>query len=327
MALLALAAGHARTVTGVRILCVTVDHGLRPEAAEEARQVKRAAEALGVPHETLRWTRTGDGRVSQARARQARHALLATWARDNSVSRIALGHTRDDRIETFLMRARQGSGWYGLAGPMPFAPSPVWPEGDGLTLVRPLLAFSREDLRSDLRARGVRWIEDPSNGNEAFERVRMRRLVQQFDPHRRDRIIGIMDRLADLRVATARAAHGLLQQLQPAGEERLIPLAARDQVGAEAWRRFLEAMVMAAGGGAAAPRSAALARLEERIARLDPALARGTTLGGARIRIRESAFLDFGQAPPRQGQPVAPCVSWDRASRLLALPDLRLLSI
>jgi tRNA(Ile)-lysidine synthase len=328
MALLALAADHAHAAGYAGITAATVDHGLRPEAAAEALHVQRACEAMGVAHEILTWTPDTDGHVGQERARMARHALLASWARRRGISHIALGHTRDDRIETFLMRARQGSGWYGLAGPMPTAPCPAWPEGEGITLVRPLLALGREELRGELRSRQLPWIDDPSNANTRFERVRMRALAAALSPQHRDRIIAVMDHLAILRTAAQAQAHGLLAQLQPGtGDEQVIALAVKGHVGAEAWRRFIEAMVMTAGGGAGPPRADALARLVARIAVADPDLARGVTLGGALFRVRDGAYLAFGHAPPRRGQPAPAATVWNRAGQLLAPADLALLTI
>jgi len=328
MALLALAADHARAAGYAGIIAATVDHGLRPEAAGEALRVQQACEAIGVEHETLTWSPDTDGSVGQERARLARHALLAGWARRRGIAHIALGHTRDDRIETFLMRARQGSGWYGLAGPMLAAPSPTWPQGDGITLVRPLLAFRRQELRAELGARGCGWIDDPSNAKTRFERVRMRVLAAAMHETRCDSIIAIMDRLALMRTAVQAQAYGLLAELQPGdGGEQVIALAAKDRVGAEAWRRFIEAMVMTAGGGAAAPRADALARLVARIVAGDPDLARGVTLGGAGIRVREGGLLGFSLAPPRRGEPVPAPTVWGRAGRLLAPADLAMLAI
>lgn len=328
MALLVLAADHARAAGYAGVVAATVDHGLRPEAADEAVRVQRACAAMGIEHETLRWTPDASGPVGQERARLARHALLADWARRRGIAHVALGHTRDDRIETFLMRARQGSGWYGLAGPMPTAPSPAWPVGEGVTLVRPLLAFGREELRAELGARRIAWIEDPSNANTRFERVRMRTLAAAMRTAQQDRIIAIMDRLAILRTAVQTQAQRLLSELQPgAGEEQAIALTARGRVGAEAWRRFIEAMVMTAGSGAARPRSEALAQLVKRIAAGDPALGRGVTLGGAKIRVRKGGLLAFGLAPPRRDDPPPSAPAWNRAAALLSPANLAMLAV
>ena len=255
MALMALAADF-RDLCGTNFHTVTVDHGLRPEAAQEAEAVAVASHALGLPHTTLTWRRDADGPVSQENARRARHRLLAQWARQNGVGQVALGHTRDDRLETFLMRARQGSGWFGLAGLMPDGFSPVWPEGGQLPLFRPLLAFAREQLRGELRARGIAWIEDPSNDARKFERVRMRKLIARMDSGARDKALGVMDRLIRVRAAVMADARMLLPQVSEryGGRDMEIPLEARTLIGAEAWRRFVEAYVMAAGGSERPPR-------------------------------------------------------------------------
>src|SRR5262249_18952323 len=152
-----------------------------PEAKDEAQQVGQVCAGLGVAHAVLAWKRPPkSGPVAQAEARQARHGLLARWAREAGAAGIALGHTRDDRCETFLVRARAGSGWQGWAGPLPLAPSPVWREGRGMALARPLLAFGREELRDHLRAQRVEWIDDPSNTADRFERVRVRAMAARL---------------------------------------------------------------------------------------------------------------------------------------------------
>lgn len=329
MALLLLAA-EAGAQAGVSVSAATVDHGLRPEAAEEARIVKGVCDKLGIAHATLSWERAdSDKTVSQDAARRARHSLLAEWAGKVGVSVVALGHTRDDRLETFLMRVRQGSGWHGLAGLLPTGFSPVWPEGRGLKVIRPLLAFGREELREELRARGAVWIEDPSNEAARFERVRMRRLLQRMDAGTQARALKVMDGLMEMRRSVAAEARGLLSQVRypENGAAAEITLAASEAAGAEAWLRFVEAMVMAAGGAAGPPRREALERLLARIATRDPGLDRGVTLAGATIRTEKGGVLGFGQAPPRRGETPRTGPQWDRADQLLALPDLRMLAV
>ena len=355
LALLALAAEHARAAGYQRLVCATVDHGLRPEAAGEAEMVARVCTRLGLEHHTLRWRPAAAGRVTQALARQARHRLLALWAKQQALGAIALGHTQDDRIETFLMRARQGSGWYGLAGPAPLSPSPVWPEGEGVWLMRPLLAFTRADLRVLLKAHNLSWAEDPSNANPRFERVRMRALSARLSPVRRQGIIAMMDRLAWLRASVMAEALGLVETLETDARGALIlPFELRASVSMQAWRRFLEAIVMTVGGAQRAPRTAALDRLigwidapEGRPAgepdgpraldpeeRLSPAATRRFGLGGAIIGVRAGRYLVFSPAPPRRGRPRPPkqpddgdAESWRARARALLAPwDLRLLA-
>jgi tRNA(Ile)-lysidine synthase len=148
-----------------------VDHGLRPESADEARRTAALADSHGALVRMLHWDAPRPG---QGHARTARHRLLAEACRRDAVSTLCLAHTLDDRIETLRMRAARDGPQASLAGPGMLDPSPVWPEGRDLAIARPFLDLTRETLRAFLRARGADWIEDPSNIDPAYERVRLR---------------------------------------------------------------------------------------------------------------------------------------------------------
>jgi tRNA(Ile)-lysidine synthase len=321
-ALLMLAAEWGR-VGKVRIEAVTVDHGLRPEAREEARDVARLAAGFGVAHTTLTWERGDSAKtVGQAEAREARHSLLATWALEKSIGVIALGHTQDDRVETFLMRARAGSGWRGLSGPLPSGPSPVWPEGRALRLVRPLLAFGREELREALRRRNLPWVDDPSNEATRFERVRMRQLVRRMEGETLVRAVRVMDGLAGMRAASLAQAREGLAVVRFTANESEMSLEALRALGSEAQARLVEALVMAAGGAAQPPRSEALGRIAQRLGRGHL----GLTLGGAWLR-SDGSTLRISRAPPRQGEALGADPAWERARALLADPRAEALRV
>lgn len=173
LALLLLSVEWARKAAR-SILVLTVDHGRRPEAAGEARHVAEIAGRLGCDAQIL----TLDGQAgSQDAMRRARHAGLARAARDAGGSLLLLGHTLSDAEETFLMRLRRGSGLIGAAAPQPVSVSPVWPDGRGLMLGRPLLDVRRDQLQAWLRGNGETWASDPGNLSETYERVRMRKLI------------------------------------------------------------------------------------------------------------------------------------------------------
>jgi tRNA(Ile)-lysidine synthase len=325
-ALLVLAADWAEA-RGKHLAVATVDHGLRPEAKEEAAKVAHLCAWLGVTHCTLAWKRRGGlGLAGQAEARDARHGLLADWAGKTGIRVLALGHTRDDRLETFLMRARQGSGWHGLAGPLPSAPSPAWPEGREVRLIRPLLAFGREQLREELRRRELDWVEDPSNRATRFERVRVRELVRRMDAGAVAQALRVMDGLAQMRsavMAEARLAMGLTETDR---DDARVSREVLRRIGAEARLRLLEALVMAAGGSPAPPRREPLDRLVQKLSD-GTGLAASATLAGAWIRPSGDGGLTVSQAPARKRAPPAPGPAWDRAKALLADPLLAALGV
>jgi tRNA(Ile)-lysidine synthase len=253
---------------------------------------------------------------------------LATWARDRGASIVALGHTRDDRIETFLMRARQGSRWHGLAGPLPLASSPAWPEGDGVKLGRPLLAFGREELRARLTSTSVEWIEDPSNSADRFERVRVRALIADLAPSTGQKALRVMDGLAQMRAAVLCEARTALARLETSPEGAWLAADQLSALGQEARVRLVEALVMAAGSAETQPRREAVDRLVHRLA-LSNASSGGVTLSGARIRWEAGpdARISFAQAPARSGMAEGVGPSWTRAEALLADPALAALAV
>jgi len=202
MAMLALAHNWAR-VWGVRLWVVTIDHGLRAESADEAAMVAEEVRLLGHKHCTLTWRWDGQGNV-QARARDARFGLIARWR--GTLAHVLFAHTADDVAETFLMRLSRQAGVEGLAemqrsriidsaagpaldpvdalGDMPpddQHTSSETPGREGFILQRPCLEMGRAELRHYAGTLKVPWVEDPSNADPRFERVKMRQLLPTLE--------------------------------------------------------------------------------------------------------------------------------------------------
>lgn len=174
VALMLLAAGWRQMgegPAGREFAVATVDHGLRPASRAEAEQVGDWAGALGFRHYLLIWEGDKPATRIQERAREARYGLLADCARRIGASGVVTAHHADDQAETILFRLTRGSGVSGLAGMA--AQSPL----DGLSLLRPLLGFSKADLVRICEEAGHPYFSDPSNANDAYARVRLRKLM------------------------------------------------------------------------------------------------------------------------------------------------------
>lgn len=280
---------------GEHLVAVTVDHALREGSSIDARRARGFAEELGVRSEivTLNWA--GAPKRAQQVARRARYAALCEAARRLNACVIMVAHSADDQAETVLMRAASGSGWRGLAGMAAFAPAPIWPEGRGLALARPLLGVRRSRLRDALRSHGDEWLEDPANTNPAFERVRVRARLAALET-------AGFDPLALCALASRLRPHA---EALDAAALALIATAARFvddaiQVDGSAWRgegevrrRALSVLIAAASGAPREPAPEALARLE---ARLGAAEFTGASLGGAHVA-RAGGLIEIGRDP------------------------------
>ena len=155
---------------------ITIDHGLRDESAAEAEFVSSVAGGLGLSHQTVKWS-GWDGRGNtQMQAREGRYKLIEKHRGERSV--ILTAHTLEDQAETFLLRLKRGSGVDGLASMLP--KRYVASQKSGYWLLRPFLDVSREALRSFLRAEDHKWVEDPSNDDESYERIEIRKSMGEL---------------------------------------------------------------------------------------------------------------------------------------------------
>lgn len=279
MALCVLARGWARA-RGGDVLALTVDHGLRPESAAEARGVGARLAALGVAHAVLDWSGPKPSSGLQDAARAARYRLIEARCRSEGILHVLLGHHLDDQAETVLLRLARGSGVDGLAGMAPVR------ELGACRLLRPFLDIPGARLRATLAALGLDWVEDPSNRSERFARARLRAAAGLL---RREglgpgTLAATARRCALARSALERAAAGLLAEaaeIRPEGWALLErgPLA---QASAEVALRALAGVLGAVGGSGRPIRLDRLERLRAALA--EPSFRAGRTAAGCLVR-------------------------------------------
>ncbi|MSP44127.1 MAG: tRNA lysidine(34) synthetase TilS, partial [Alphaproteobacteria bacterium] len=157
-----------------RLLALTVDHGLRAASAAEAEQIGGWCREIDVSHKILRWQGVKPVSDIQSAARRARYELMTNACKELGIPSLLLGHQLEDQAETFLLRLGRGSGVDGLSA---MAPERDW---NGVRILRPLLGFSRLRLQATLKMQQTPWIEDPSNHDPRFARVRMRDRLQDM---------------------------------------------------------------------------------------------------------------------------------------------------
>ncbi len=151
-----------------------IDHKLRKNSTEEANVVKNELTRINIKAKILTWTGEKPKSNIQELARIARYNLLTNYCKLNNIEYLLTAHHKDDQVENFLIRLEHGSGIYGLAG---IPPVTIY---NSVKILRPLLNLTKNELRNHLIEHNVKWVEDPSNENENFTRIKFRKLLQEF---------------------------------------------------------------------------------------------------------------------------------------------------
>lgn len=271
MALLWLALDYARS-NQISLHVATVDHGLRPKAADEARFVAAFCADHAVDHQTLVLDVDASRGNLQAVARDGRYRLLTDWAEKLGLHAVLLGHTRDDQAETVLMRLARGSGVDGLAG--------MRSAKDGLFL-RPLLNVSRATLRDMLTDNDISWVEDPSNTNDRFDRVKVRQMLPELARFglTTERLVACAEHMQRAQTALhAKAQAEALTFVQQVGPDLLISKSYLQQTWDDTQPRILAAAIKWINGAAYKPRFDGLINMATAVCAGDI-----RTLGGVRM--------------------------------------------
>lgn len=191
MALLDLARLYAKE-RGMKLTALTVDHGLRAGSAEEAKKVGAWCTAHAIQHHILVWQGDKPATGIQDAARDARRRLLCDACYKNGIEVLLLGHQADDQAETILMRLQRGTGLRGLLGMRDVTHD----DATEVTILRPLLSLRRKDLRDYCVQNAISFVDDPSNDDPAFERVRVRKALEAL-PELAHGIRQTIDRLTE----------------------------------------------------------------------------------------------------------------------------------
>lgn len=271
-----------------RVEAATVDHGLRPESADEAALVARHCAALGVAHETLAVTVQTDGHGLQSAARHERYTALEGWMARRGLDTLLTAHHLDDQAETLLMRLMRGSGVAGLAG---IRSSVRF--GGAATLYRPLLGWRRSELAQIVAAAGLEAVHDPANTDERFDRARIRRCLAQapwLDPVPLARSAAALAQAEDV-LALAAETTFVDRVRKVEGALLLDPSALPSELLRRLAARCLRTLVAPAD-----PRG-------EQISALIVSLARGETMTLAGVKCTGGRVWRFEPAPPRRTAP------------------------
>lgn len=291
---------------GPRLVAVTVDHGLRKEAAREARDVRQLAAALEIEHRTLRWRGDKPKTGLPSAARDARYRLLARAAKSCGASHILTAHTRDDQAETVVMRLSRGSGIAGLAAMARQS------DRDGVVLARPFLDVPKARLVATLEKAGIAFADDPTNHDLRFTRPRLRALMPVLAAEGADArgLVRLAARLARANEALDVMTDGAERYLASIGGDAPMTgfdLAAFAALSAEIRVRLLMRTINRVGHEGPAE----LGKVEALLEAIDQAVSGNRpaaggarlkqTLAGAVISIAKGR-IQFAPAPPRKRQ-------------------------
>lgn len=294
-------------IAGVPIEAVTVNHGLRAAAADEAAMVAAFCANAGISHTIINWDGTqAEGNV-QAAARDARYVMMADWAKGRGIGHIMLGHTADDVAETFLMRLARKSGVDGLAA------MDAQFERYNVQWARPLWQQTRADLRDYLSRHEVSWIEDPSNEDLSQTRPKARKVLEALAPLGID-VEGLKSTALALAMAKGALEHLAIEEARrvvtfEAGDV-IIPTRSRPPVHPETQRRLHLAAIQYVNGGDYPPREMAMIHLDVALIKQDHHTVAGCLVSKVEGGLRYGRELNAAAAPVIWGDRKR-SISWD----------------
>lgn len=261
---------------GWQVSAITIDHGLRAEAPAEAAMVAAFCADHGISHQTSLWHHGDITGNLMDQARRARYQLAADWAQTRGIKHVVVGHTADDQAENFLIGLSRQAGLDGLCGMRP-----AWSDR-GIRFSRPLLSVPRVELRDYLRRNAVTWVEDPTNDDDSFARVKARNALSSLRSMgiTPAKLAAVSDNLHMARSAIQRQLNAAAQAVtQSEAAELVLSHADYTAMPLELQRRLLIGALRWMSGATYPPREKALMRVQGAIE-----TGKDATLGGCQFR-------------------------------------------
>ena len=162
----------------IKIYCCTVDHRLRKESSIEAKKIKEFLRKYNIFCEILTNKKKEIKSNIQSEARNLRYDLIYNFCQKNNLKFILTGHNKNDLYENFFIRLLRGSGLRGLSSFYSVSSNPNFKKP--ITVLRPLLSIDKNDLSFITKETFGMYFEDPSNTNEKFLRVKIRKMLKQL---------------------------------------------------------------------------------------------------------------------------------------------------
>jgi tRNA(Ile)-lysidine synthase len=279
MALCLLAHEWAKSNNG-KIVAITVDHHLRPSSTDEAKSITKWLNEKNIEHHILDWE-TPQTQGLEAAARSARYSLLNEFCQQKGILHLMIAHHVDDQAETFLMRIERGSGVYGLSAMSPISYK------EHVRYLRPFLSIPRLRLQATCKHFNQEWIEDESNADDKYKRVKFRKLLPSLADTglNSETIAATAKRMANTREFLEESIASLTAEsvfIHPAGFALLNPKklhSANKEIG----QRVLSNIITCIGGNEYPPRFEKTERLYTELCE-NPDDFKGATLSGCSIK-------------------------------------------
>lgn len=263
-----------------KIIALTVNHGLRASSLTEAEYVASVMATIGVEHHILNWEGEKPTSGIETAARAMRYKLIEDWCLEHDISKLFIAHHKNDQAETFLMRLQRGSGIDGLCGIAEVS------RLGNLQLLRPLLNTNPDELKSYLKQKSIKWVEDESNDCDDFLRVRARKILPILEKNlglNVDRIVNTMNVLSNSRSYLEEQAVSIIKNNVKKWENAGVSLSLKSfsELHQEMRYRVLSKLISLVGNKTYAPEGAEVLRLIDNL--IDEKGFSGSTLGDCEV--------------------------------------------